>query len=163
MRVIQTIRASANVDEARANLIANFELSRRQADAILQMRLQRLTAMERQKIEEEHKQVSADIAYYRQVLSDPKEVDRIISEDLTKIDEQFGDERRTQIGEPIDDVIPEDLIADEEMTVTISRKGYVKRIPSDSYRAQRRGGKGVTGTDAKDDDFVAQVVLSVHP
>ena len=158
--VIQTIRASADVETARRNLMTKFDLSQRQADAILNLRLQRLTALERQKIEEEHRKVSEEIAYYRKVLGDPKEVDRIIREDLQKIEENFGDDRRTEIGEQLDDVVVEDLIADEEMTVTISRKGYVKRIPSDAYRAQKRGGKGITGTDAKDDDFVAQVFLA---
>ena len=158
--VIATIRASSDVEEARRNLIAKFQFSRKQADAILNMRLQRLTALERQKIEEEHKKVSDDVAYYRKVLADPAEVDRIIGEDLQKTVQDFGDARRTQIGDPIDDVVPEDLIADEEMTVIISRKGYVKRVPSDTYRAQRRGGKGIVGADAKDDDFVSQVFLA---
>ncbi len=158
--VIQTIRSSADADEARTRLMAKFGLSQRQADAILNLRLQRLTALERQKIEAEHKKVSEDIAYYKKVLGDPGEVDRIISEDLEKVKNDYADERRTEIGEPIDDVVPEDLIPDEEMTVIISRKGYVKRIASDAYRAQRRGGKGITGTDAKDDDFVSQVFLA---
>jgi len=158
--VIATIRASADRDDAKKNLVAKFQLSERQADAIVDLRLHRLTALEREKIEEEHRAVTAEVAGYRKILGDPKEVDRIVKEEIDKNEREFGDARRTEIGEPLDDTVPEDLIPDEEMTVTISRKGYVKRLSSGEYRAQRRGGKGIIGTDAQDDDFVEQVFIA---
>ncbi len=158
--VIQVIRASADVETARRNLCAQFQLSERQSDAILNLRLQRLTALEHQKIEEEHKEVSIQIAQYQRILGSPQEIDRLVHEELNKLETEFGDARRTEIGEPLDDVVPEDLIADDEMTVTVSRKGYVKRIASNEYRVQRRGGMGVAGTDTGDEDFVQQVFLA---
>ena len=158
--VIKTIRASADRDDAKTNLMAKFSLSERQADAIVDLRLHRLTALEREKIEQEHREVTAEVAGYRKILGDPKEVDRIVKEEVEKTAREFGDARRTEIGEPLDDTVPEDLIPDEEMTVTISRKGYVKRLSSGEYRAQRRGGKGIIGTDAQEDDFVEQVFIA---
>ncbi|MSR46728.1 MAG: DNA gyrase subunit A [Planctomycetes bacterium] len=158
--VIATIRASADRDDAKKNLIAKFQLSEKQADAIVDLRLHRLTALEREKIEQEHREVTAEVAGYRKILGDPKEVDRIVKEEVEKTQRDFGDARRTDIGESLDDTVPEDLIPDEEMTVTISRKGYVKRLSSGEYRAQRRGGKGIIGTDAQDDDFVEQVFIA---
>ncbi len=158
--VIKTIRASADRDDAKTNLMAKFALSERQADAIVDLRLHRLTALEREKIEQEHREVTAEVAGYRKILGDPKEVDRIVKEEVEKTAREFGDARRTDIGEPLDDTVPEDLIPDEEMTVTISRKGYVKRLSSGEYRAQRRGGKGIIGTDAQDEDFVEQVFIA---
>ena len=158
--VIKLIRASADRADAIRNLMKQIALSERQAEAIVDMRLHRLTALEREKIQEEHRQVSAEVAYYRKVLGDPKEVDRIVKEEIEKTEKEFGDPRRTEIGPPLDDTVPEDLIPDEEMTVTISRMGYVKRLSSGEYRAQRRGGKGIIGTDAQDDDFVEQVFIA---
>jgi len=158
--VIRAIRASADRDDARRNLVAGFKLSDKQADAILALQLHRLTALERGKIEEEHRAVTEEVANYRRILGDPKEVDRLVKEEVAKTEREFGDARRTEIGEPLDDTVPEDLIPDEEMTVTISRKGYVKRLPSNEYRAQKRGGKGIIGTDAQDDDFVEQVFIA---
>jgi DNA gyrase subunit A len=158
--VIAVIRASADRDDAKRNLIAKFRLSDRQADAIVDLRLHRLTALERDKIEQEHRAVTEEVAGYRRILGDPREVDRIVKEEVAKTGREFGDARRTEIGEPLDDTVPEDLIPDEEMTVTISRKGYVKRLSSNEYRAQRRGGKGIIGTDAQDDDFVEQVFIA---
>ncbi|MBL8840398.1 MAG: DNA gyrase subunit A [Planctomycetes bacterium] len=158
--VIATIRASADRDDAKKNLMAKFALSEKQADAIVDLRLHRLTALERDKIEQEHREVTAEVAGYRKILGDPKEVDRIVKEEVEKTAREFGDARRTDIGEPLDDTVPEDLIPDEEMTVTISRKGYVKRLSSGEYRAQRRGGKGIIGTDAQEDDFVEQVFIA---
>ncbi len=158
--VIRTIRQSADRDDARRNLVARFKLSDKQADAILALQLHRLTALEREKIEQEHKAVTDEVAHYRRILGDPKEVDRIVKEEIDRTEKDFGDARRTEIGEPLDDTVPEDLIPDEEMTVTISRKGYVKRLSSGEYRAQKRGGKGIIGTDAQDDDFVEQVFIA---
>jgi len=158
--VIKLIRGSADRADAIRNLVKVIGLSERQAEAIVDMRLHRLTALEREKIQEEHRQVTAEVAYYRKVLGDPKEVDRIVKEEIDKTQADFGDARRTEIGEPLDDTVPEDLIPNEEMTVTISRKGYVKRLSSGEYRAQRRGGKGIIGTDAQDDDFVEQVFIA---
>jgi DNA gyrase subunit A len=158
--VIRTIRASADREDAKRNLMAKFKLSERQSDAILALQLHRLTALEREKIEQEHKAVTEEVANYRRILGDPKEVDRIVKDEVDKTERDFGDARRTEIGAPLDDTVPEDLIPDEEMTVTISRKGYVKRLSSSEYRAQKRGGKGIIGTDAQDDDFVEQVFIA---
>jgi DNA gyrase subunit A len=158
--VIKLIRASADRADAIRNLVRVIALSERQAEAIVDMRLHRLTALEREKIQEEHRAVTAEVAGYRKILGDPKEVDRVVTGEIDRIEAEFGDARRTEIGEPLDDTVPEDLIPDEEMTVTISRKGYVKRLSSGEYRAQKRGGKGIIGTDAQDDDFVEQVFIA---
>jgi DNA gyrase subunit A len=137
--VIKTIRQSSDREDAKRNLVARFKLSDRQADAILGLQLHRLTALEREKIEQEHKAVTEEVAGYRRILGDPKEVDRIVKEEVEKTERDFGDARRTEIGEPLDDTVPEDLIPDEEMTVTISRKGYVKRPPEQRVpRAEAR-------------------------
>ena len=161
--VIALIRAAPNPAEARAALIANFSLSEIQAQAILDMRLQRLTNLEREKILEEYEEVEKKIAELRFLLDNPSEIDRTICEELLEIKEKYGDERRTTIVEADDEITNEDLIPREDMVVTVSHAGYVKRIVTSEYRAQRRGGRGKQGATARDEDFIENlVVASTH-
>ena len=152
--VINLIRASRTTEEAREGLIGRFGLSAAQAQAILDMRLQRLTGLERQKIEDEYRELQVKIAEYKAILADEKLVLNIISEELKEIRERFGDARRTEISFETDSIEDEDLIPREEVVVTITHTGYVKRLPVSTYRSQKRGGKGVIGMDTKEDDFV---------
>ena len=161
--VISVIRASADVPTAKKALMQRFELSERQADAILQMRLQRLTGLERDKIRAEWEKLQEDIANYRAILADVNLVLDIIREDLYELKDKFGDERRTQIVGEVGDFSVEDLIAEENVCVTISHEGYVKRITLVHYRKQRRGGKGVTGAGTKEGDFIQHLfIASTH-
>ena len=142
---------------------ARFALSEIQAQAILDMRLQRLTGLERQKIIDEAKEVEAAIARYRQILADEAQVKALIAQELTELKERYGDGRRTEIIPQAQEFTAEDLIADEEMVVTISHRGYIKRTPLTIYRSQRRGGKGRTGMATRENDFVSQLyVASTH-
>jgi DNA gyrase subunit A len=161
--VIAIIRASQNTAEARSELMARFEFSERQANAILEMRLRSLTAMERQRIMDELEEVRAKIADLEQLLgSDERILDVVIAE-VQEIAERFGDERRTELVGPVEGISTEDLIVEEDMVVTVSHLGYVKRNPLTHYRAQRRGGKGVKGMDARQEDFVERLfVASTH-
>jgi DNA gyrase subunit A len=161
--VIALIRASANPSEAREGLMSRFQLSESQAQAILEMRLQRLTQLERQKILDELAEVRARIAELRELLaSDLKVRDLIISE-LQELRENYSDPRRTALGEEVEDLTTEDLIAEEDMVVTISHRGYAKRISPSNYRAQRRGGKGKLAATTRDEDFVEKLfVASTH-
>jgi DNA gyrase subunit A len=162
-RIIALIRAAASPPVAKEQLMAEFALSEIQAQAILDMRLQRLTGLERQKIEDEAREVEAAIARYRQILGDEGEVKKLIAGELKELKERFGDERRTEIIREAQEFTEEDLIADEEMVVTISHRGYIKRTPLNIYRAQRRGGKGRMGMVARENDFVSQLyVASTH-
>ncbi|MDI6816465.1 MAG: DNA gyrase subunit A [Actinomycetota bacterium] len=158
--VIKTIRQSKTVDEARKRLIANFNLSEIQAQAILDMRLQRLTALESQKIEMEYKELLEKIALLKRILASEQMVLDIIKEELTGVKERFGDERRTQIVSAAAELEIEDLIAEEDMVITITRSGYIKRLPVTTYRQQARGGKGVSGTNLKEGDFVEHLFVS---
>jgi DNA gyrase subunit A len=161
--VIALIRAAANPAEARTGLMSRFGLSEIQSQAILDMRLQRLTNLERDKIMEEHRETMELIARYRRILADPAEVDAIIRTELTEVVEQYGDARRTTIIESTDDLSIEDLIAREDMVVTVSHAGYIKRIPASEYRAQRRGGRGKVGATAREEDFIDNIfVASTH-
>ncbi|MBM3451316.1 MAG: DNA gyrase subunit A [Armatimonadetes bacterium] len=159
--LIKLIRASADTPTARAGLMANFKLSERQADAILEMRLARLTALERAKIDEEYRELVKAIAYYKEVLADPRKIDGIIRVELEDIKKKYGDVRRTKIvsGEDVtlDD---EDLIPDIGIVVTLTRDGYIKRVPLETYKAQRRGGRGIIGAAAKEEDFVDHVTVT---
>ena len=130
-----------------------------QAQAILDLRLQRLTGLERDKIMEEHRETVELIAKLRAILADEKEIYKIIVGELKEIKKNYGDERRTQIVDHADEISIEDMIVDEDMAVTISHEGYIKRNPVTLYRAQRRGGKGKIGTTTKEEDFVES---SVH-
>ncbi len=152
--VIALIRRAQSPDEARAGLMSQFGLSEIQASAILEMRLQRLTQLERQKLIEEYKEVLKQIEYLKSVLASPALVRKIIQDELAEIREAYKDERRTQIVKEEAEINLEDLIAEEEVVVTISHTGYIKRNAVSLYRAQRRGGKGKIGMGIKDEDFV---------
>ncbi|HJT38326.1 MAG TPA: DNA gyrase subunit A [Actinomycetota bacterium] len=158
--VIALIRNSASVEEAREGLIAQFHLSEIQANAILDMQLRRLAALERQKIQDEHDELEAQIKEYKAILADPKRVLAIIKEELTEIKEKFAQPRRTQIQVDSGEIDIEDLIADEDVVVTITRSGYIKRVPANVYRTQGRGGKGIRGARAKQDDIVAHLLTT---
>ena len=161
--VIELIRRSPNPAEAKAGLMGRFQLSDKQAQAILDMRLQRLTGLERDKIIEEYREVIKEIARLKAILASDVEVLRIIRAETLEIAEQYGDVRRTEIVGQITDIDIEDMIAEEEMVVTMSHTGYIKRTPTSLYRAQRRGGKGSRGMSTKDEDFVeAMFLASTH-
>jgi DNA gyrase subunit A len=163
--VIALIRGSADPDEARAGLMEQFELSEIQAQAILDLRLQRLTGLERKRIEDEYADLQERIAELRAILSDEARIDGLIRDELLEIKQIYGrgDERRTEIVAAEEELELEDLIAEEDMVVAITRSGYVKRLPVDTYREQRRGGIGVMGMELKEDDYIEHlVVASTH-
>lgn len=162
-RIIKTIRESADPQIAKAELIKKFDLSDKQAQAILEMQLQRLTHLERDKIEKEYLELIKKIEFYKSILASGKKVLEIIKDELKKLSDDFGDERRTEILPEAEDLEMEDLIAEEDVVITISHSGYIKRLPVSSYRKQRRGGKGVTGADMKEDDFIEHLfIASTH-
>lgn len=158
--IIALIRGSRTAEEARDGLISRFSLSYEQAQAILDMRLQRLTGLEREKIEEEYAELLKKIAEFRAILADEKLVLDIISEELNEIKEKYGDERRTEITAGGDSIEDEDLIPQDEVVITITHTGYIKRLPLSTYRSQKRGGKGVVGMDTKDNDFVEHLFVT---
>ncbi|MCD8199693.1 MAG: DNA gyrase subunit A [Coriobacteriaceae bacterium] len=161
--VIHIIRDSRDDDEARSRLMERFGLSEPQTNAILEMRLRRLTGLERDKIEAELADLLEKIDYYNRVLGDISMVRDIIKDELTEIKNKYADKRRTDIGDEARDLDVEDLIAEEDMVVTITRTGYIKRLPVATYRQQKRGGKGMHGVNLKEDDFVEQLfVASTH-
>jgi DNA gyrase subunit A len=161
--VIALIRNSADPKVAKEGLMVNFGLSEIQAQAILDLRLQRLTGLERGKIMDEHRETVELIAKLSAILADEKEIYKIIVEELQEIKKNYGDERRTQIVDRGEDISIEDMIVDEDMAVTISHDGYIKRNPVTLYRAQRRGGKGKIGTTTKEEDFVEYLfIASMH-
>uniref|UniRef100_A0A7C3SIN5 DNA gyrase subunit A n=1 Tax=Desulfobacca acetoxidans TaxID=60893 RepID=A0A7C3SIN5_9BACT len=161
--VIALIRAAASPPTAKDQLMAAYGLSDLQAQAILDLRLQRLTGLERQKIVDEAKEVEAAIQRFRQILADEALVRELIADELRELKEKFGDPRRTEIIPQALEFTEEDLIADEEMVVTISHRGYIKRTPLNIYRSQRRGGKGRMGMVTRENDFVSQLyVASTH-
>jgi DNA gyrase subunit A len=161
--VITLIRNANDPKAAKEGLVTSFGLSELQAQAILDMRLQRLTGLERDKILQEHKETVELIAKLLAILADEKEIYKIIVTELKDIKEKFGDERRTQIIARSEEISIEDMIVDEEMAVTISHEGYIKRNPVTLYRAQRRGGKGKIGTTTKEEDFVEDLIIaSMH-
>jgi len=158
--IIKTIRASKTTADAKEALIKKFELSDVQAVAILEMQLQRLAALERDKIEAEYQQLLKDIDNYRAILASDKRVDAIIKEELANIRKKYADPRRTEITAKAEDIEVEDLIADEDMAITISNKGYIKRLSVDAYRSQKRGGKGVTAMTTAEEDFVERMFVA---
>jgi DNA gyrase subunit A len=161
--VIELIRSSADTDTARAGLIDKFELSEEQAQAILDMRLARLTALESDKVRSEHAELIERIAALRAILGDPARIDGVVVEELDEIDERYGDERRTEITHFEGDMNIEDMIADQQMVISITRSGYVKRLPLATYRQQRRGGIGVMGMDLKEGDYIEHLhICSTH-
>ena len=158
--VITTIRQSQTVDIARDALMQKFSLSEKQAQAILEMRLQRLTGLEREKIEQEYKDIMETIAWLEAVLADEHKVLTLIKEELLDVRKRFADERRTVITSDLSKLEVEDLIADEDIVLTITHGGYVKRLPVDTYRSQRRGGRGVSGMGTKEEDFVEHLFIT---
>lgn len=152
--IVELIKGSESPAAARAGLVQTFLLSERQAQAILEMRLQRLTALERDKILEERRELIATVAKLREILGSEKLILDLAVEELTELREKFGDERRTEIVEDVGEISIEDLITDEEMVVTTTYGGYIKSIPLSVYRNQRRGGRGRTGMSTRDTDFV---------
>jgi len=161
--VIELIRSSSDAKEAKTRLTFEYSFSEIQAQAILDMRLQRLTGLEREKINAEYQDLIKDIARFKEILGNPGMVLQIIKEEIREVRELYGDERRTEILDDVDDIDMEDLIAEEDMAVTISHNGYIKRNPISLYRAQRRGGKGMTGARPEGEDFVEHLfVASSH-
>ncbi len=161
--VIKTIRASKTVQDASESLQSNFGLSEIQAKAILDMRLQKLTGLERDKIEEEYQNLVITIRDLKEILEKRELRMQIIKEEVGEMKAKYGDDRRTIILEGSGDIETEDMIADEEMVVTISHEGYIKRLPIDTYRKQGRGGKGLSGSNLKDEDFIETIfVASTH-
>lgn len=158
--VISIIRNSADVGSARDNLIQRFSLSEKQAQAILDMRLQRLTALERDKLYEEGSELKGIIDYLEKVLADEKLVLGIIKEELTIIKNKHADKRRTQIVDEETEIMEKDLVLEEDVVITLTHHGFIKRIPLDTYRIQRRGGKGIAGTITRENDFVVQMYIS---
>ncbi|MCM8812947.1 MAG: DNA gyrase subunit A [Candidatus Omnitrophica bacterium] len=161
--VIKLIRSSKSTPEAKEGLMDKFDLSDRQAQAVLEMQLQRLTALEREKIEQEYQELLKRIVMLKAILADPQKILALIKEELQGLSEKYGDERRTEILAQIEDFEIEDLIAEEDVVITVSHAGYIKRLPVSAYRKQRHGGKGVTGVGMKEDDFVVHLfVASTH-
>ncbi|MBI3601816.1 MAG: DNA gyrase subunit A [Candidatus Omnitrophica bacterium] len=158
--MIKTIRASKTTSDAKEALMKKFDLTDVQAQAILEMQLQRLAALERDKIEAEYQQLLKDIDNYRAILASDKRVDDIIREELGELKKKYADERRTEIAAKAEDIQIEDLIADEDMAITISNKGYIKRLSVDAYHSQKRGGKGVTAMTTSEEDFVERLFVA---
>jgi DNA gyrase subunit A len=158
--IIALIRGSQTAEEAREGLMNRFGLSYDQAQAILDMRLQRLTGLEREKIENEYQELLAKIAEYKAILADENRIYAIIREELIEIKERFGDERRTVITIDEDNIEDEDLIPQEDVVVSLTHSGYIKRMPVSTYRSQKRGGRGVQGIGTKDDDFVEHLYIT---
>jgi DNA gyrase subunit A len=161
--IIDLIRASRDREAAREQLVERFELSAIQATAILDLRLSQLTALEADAIKQEHADVTERIAELRSILGDESRVLAVIKEELSEISERFGDERRTELSHSEDEIDIEDLIADQQMVITITNTGYVKSLPLATYRQQQRGGRGITGMDMKDGDFIEHLfICSTH-
>jgi DNA gyrase subunit A len=159
--VIELIKKSETPAEAKANLVKRYELSEIQAQAILDLRLQKLTGMERLAIEKEHDELKKELERLAGILADGKKVDAIITGELSELKEKFADPRRTElVAQEDNELATEDLMEDEEMVVTVSHQGYVKRTSIDEFRAQKRGGKGVSGAAQKDDDFVEHMFVA---
>jgi len=161
--VINIIRSSRNESDAKEALIQRFGFSEKQAQAIVDMRLGRLTALEREKIDNEYKELLKEIKYYKDVLANKSMVLDIIKKELEEIKQKYGDERRTKIIPDEDEIEIEDLIEVEENVVTLTHFGYIKRLPTSTYKSQKRGGKGVIGLSTREEDFVEQLfITSTH-
>ncbi|MGI6098038.1 MAG: DNA gyrase subunit A [Dethiobacteria bacterium] len=161
--VIKLIRGSATIKEAKDGLVEQFSLTEKQAQAILDLRLQKLTALEREKLEAEYKELLENIEYYKKIISDDSLLLSIIKKELSELRDKYGDERRTDIVASEKELTLTDLIAREEMVITLTNGGYVKRLPLSTYRSQLRGGRGIVGMQLKDGDFVEHLyVCSTH-
>ncbi|MBE7092145.1 MAG: DNA gyrase subunit A [Clostridiales bacterium] len=158
--VIALIRSSQTTEIARNRLMEELNFSLEQAKSILDMRLQRLTGLEKEKLQQEFDELQKNIAYFRAILASPQMVLDIIKEELLVIKDKYGDDRRTEITFSSDEIDLESLIQQEDMVVTMTHFGYIKRVPADTYRAQNRGGKGITGITTRDEDFVERVLVS---
>ncbi|MBZ0167049.1 MAG: DNA gyrase subunit A, partial [Candidatus Omnitrophica bacterium] len=158
--IIKTIRASKSTSTAKVNLMKTFGFTEIQAQAILEMQLQRLTALERDKIEKEYKALLKDIENYRAILASEKKIDGIVKTELLEISSKYSNDRRTEIAAKAEEIELEDLIAEEDMAITISNSGYIKRLAVTSYRKQRRGGKGVSAMSTREEDFVKQLFVA---
>lgn len=158
--VVELIKTSKNPQEAKEGLISRYELSAIQAQTILDMRLQRLTGLERDKIAKDYEEILKEIDKLRSILADEKLVMKIIKDEFEELKNQYGDDRRTEIIDATDEILPEDLIAPEDMAVTVTHSGYIKRNPVSIYRSQHRGGKGVTGVKNVEEDFVSNLYVA---
>ncbi len=162
-RIIKVIKESESPQVAKTELMKKFDLSEKQSQAILEMQLQRLTGLERDKIDKEYLELIKKIEYFKSILASEKKVLEIIKDEMKALVEKFGDDRRTEIAPAQEELEIEDLIAEEDVVVTISHFGYIKRLPVSSYRKQRRGGKGVTGAEMKEEDFNEHLfIASTH-
>ncbi|MCQ3937978.1 MAG: DNA gyrase subunit A [Chloroflexi bacterium] len=157
--VIKTIREAEDADKAKTALMTRFKLSELQAQAILDMQLRRLAALERWKIEEEHKQVTENIKYLEDLLASPKKILALIKDDMNELAEKYGDDRRTRISaEAKEDIHEEDLVPDESVLISLTERGYIKRVAASAFRSQSRGGRGVIGHTTKDEDEVVMLI-----
>ena len=156
--IIKIIRSSYN--DAKEKLMERFGLSEIQAQAILDMRLARLQGLEREKIDKEYADLMERIAYFKSILADEKLLLGVIKEELLEIKSKYGDKRRTKIVADVDEFDDEDLVEEEKVAVTLTHKGYIKRVPADTYKAQKRGGKGITGLTTREDDFVKNLIMT---
>jgi len=159
-RVIKIIRSSRTDGDARNSLMSTFNLSEKQAQAILDMRLKRLTSLEREKLEEEYQELVKTMEYLRAVLASEQMVYSIVRKELLEVRQRFADERRTKIIDEIGEFEIEDLIPEEDVVITLTHNGYIKRMPASTYRAQRRGGRGITGMSAREEDFVEHLFIT---
>jgi DNA gyrase subunit A len=158
--VVALIRASKSPQDAKDELIRRYELSDIQAQTILDMRLQRLTGLEREKIVRDYEEVMLDIKRFKEILGDESLVMKIIKDEFLELKEQYGDDRRTEIIDATDEILPEDMIAPEDMAITVTHSGYIKRNPVSLYRSQNRGGKGVTAVKNIEEDFVSDLYVA---
>ena len=158
--VIQIIRASRNTQEAKQNLMERFQLSDAQAQAIVDMRLRALTGLEREKLEQEYKELMVQIEKLKAILADEKKLLTVIRNEITAIRDKFGDERRTKISMDAADLDNEDLIPNEAVVITMTNLGYIKRMNADTFRAQNRGGKGIKGMQTVEQDFIEELIMS---
>ena len=158
--VIKIIRAAANVNEAKAKLMERFKLTDAQAQAIVDMRLRALTGLERDKLEAEYKELQEKIAYLKSILADEKMLLSVIREEMQIIADKYGDDRRTRIGQAVEDFTDEDLIDDEPAVLTMTNFGYIKRMSVDNFHAQNRGGKGIRGIQTIEDDFIEDLLMT---
>ena len=158
--VIKLIRGSKDGQTAKTGLIERFNLSEKQAQAILDMRLQRLTGLEREKIEEEYEEVIKLISHLREILANERLILNIIREELLEIKKKYGDDRKTQITAKVGKINIEDMIEEEDVAITLTHFGYIKRLPVDTYKSQRRGGKGIAGLTTREEDFVENLIIS---